>query len=290
MRLFRIAGLIIFILSSVAFIAYRVYEYTNTDVAGPEITFPTDVIYAEVNAAEDVLLQDVRAYDEKDGDVTGTLIIESISKFVSPGKRIITYAAFDKSNNISKKERYLVYTDYTTPKFSLSRPLSFIAGEYANIIEFMTVEDCIDGDLSSNIRYMDLDSKFGIAEGEFIVNFWVTNSCGDTAYLPAKVEYHYPTYDINKIPVIILDNYIVYVEQGSTFFPNIYPIGFSLGSNKYSFLEKPSFNINGKIVTKSMIEIDSNVNTNVPGVYYVDYILTIEEGLTGKTTMIVVVE
>lgn len=291
MRLFRIAGLVVFVLSTVAFSIYRGYVINDKDTTGPAITFPSDTLYTEVNTAEDMLLEDVKAFDEKDGDVSESLIIENISKFISPGKRIITYTAFDDSNNITKKERYLIYTDYISPRFSLSEPLSFNIGEYIDIIEYMKAEDCIDGDLSNNIRYEEEDDYFGEVEGEYGVKFWVTNSCGDTSYLPVKVVYHYPSYDNqDKIPVINLEDYIVYLDEGSSFYPDRYPVGFNLGKKEYSFLEKGTFIINGKTISKNMIKIYSNVNINNPGVYYADYTLTIDDGFTGKTRLLVVVE
>lgn len=290
MKILRIASLVIFILSSAAFSIYTGYVTNNTDITGPEITFSTDSIYTEVNTPIDSLLEDVKAFDEKDGDVTKSLIIENISKFISPGKRIITYTAFDDSNNISKKERYLIYTNYISPRFSLSKPLCFNIGEYIDIIEYMKAEDCIDGDLSNNIRYEEDDDSFGEVQGEFKVKYWVTNSCGDTSYLPVNVLYKYPNYDENNIPVINLEDYIVYIEEGSVFYPDRYPVGFFLGNKEYSFLDQNAIIINGKTISKNMINIYSNVNIRIPGIYYVDYTLTIDEGFTGKTKLLVVVE
>lgn len=291
MRLLRLGGLIVFVLSGIAFLIFRSYEIYSIDTEGPVISFPTDTIYVEVGADEELLLADVTAFDERDKDVSDSLIIESISKFVSPGKRIISYAAFDKSNNISKKERYLVYTDYRPPRFSLTRPLSFNIGEYMDIIEYMRAEDCIDGDLSNNIRYEEIDENLGGNEGEFAVRFWVTNSCGDTSYLPVKVTYIYPSHERQKrTPEIILDDYILYLEKDSYFRPDIYPKGFTLGGVEYYFNEQSSFVIDGKHINKNMVKIYSSVRTDIPGVYYVDYELTIYEGFTGKTRLIVVVE
>lgn len=291
MRLLRLGGIVVFLLSSAAFLIFRWYKNNTADTAGPIISFPTDTVYMDVGADEEILLNDVTAWDEKDKDVSGSIIIESISKFVSPGKRIISYAAFDSSNNITKKERYLVYTDYKAPRFSLSRPLSFIVGDYTDIIEYMSAEDCIDGDLSNNIRYEEMDEDFGEHEGEFGVKFWVTNSCGDSSYLPVKVLYQYPNYDgQSRIPVISMEDYIIYLEQGESFNPKNYPFGFCLGDEEYSFLNQASYTINGKSISRDMINIYSNVNTRIPGVYYVDYELTVYEGFTGKTRLIVVVE
>ena len=292
MKLLRLTGLIVFLLSSAAFSFYRIYKVNNIDTTGPEITFPTDTIYTEVNSSQDALLNDVTAYDEQDGDLTELIIIENISKFISPGKCIITYVAFDDSNNLTKKERYLIYNDYVSPKFSLSKPLVFNVGEYTDIIDYMNAVDCIDGDLSNNIRYeREYNDNFGMIEGEYEVKFWVTNSHGDTSYLPVKVAYQYISNEaIKRTPVITLDDYIVYIKEGTKFDPSIYPKGFSLGSNSYSFEEQDSFIINGNSVSKNMINIYSNVYVNKPGIYYCDYYLTIYEGYTGKTRLIVIVE
>ncbi len=292
MKLLRLTGLIVFLLSSAAFSFYRIYKVNNIDTTGPEITFPTDTIYTEVNSSQDALLNDVTAYDEQDGDVTESIIIENISKFISPGKCIITYVAFDDSNNLTKKERYLIYNDYVSPKFSLSKPLVFNVGEYTDIIDYMKAVDCIDGDLSNNIRYeREYNDNFGMIEGEYEVKFWVTNSYGDTSYLPVKVAYQYISNEaIKRTPVITLDDYIVYIKEGTKFDPSIYPKGFSLGSNSYSFEEQDSFIINGNSISKNMINIYSNVYVNKPGIYYCDYYLTIYEGYTGKTRLIVIVE
>lgn len=292
MKLLRLTALIVFLLSSAAFSFYRIYKVNNIDTAGPEITFPTDAIYTEVSSSADTLLNDVTAYDEQDGDVTESIIIENISKFISPGKCIITYVAFDGSNNMTKKERYLIFTDYAPPRFSLSKPLVFNVGEYTDIIDHMKAVDCIDGDLSNNIRYeREYNDNFGMIEGEYEVKFWVTNSYGDSSYLPVRVSYQYISNEaIRKTPLITIEDYIVYIKKGTKFDPSLYPKGFSLGNNSYLFREQDSIFINGKRISKDMINIYSNVNVNKPGIYYCDYLLTIYEGYEGKTRLIVVVE
>jgi hypothetical protein len=291
MKLLRIAGLIVFLLSAAVFTGYEGYKSRYKDLKGPVISFQTESIQASVNTPEAELLQDVKAYDDKDGDVTKSVIIEEISKFISPGKRIITYAAFDKTNNITKKERLLIYTDYIPPRFALSQPLSFIIGEYDDIIQDLTVSDCIDGDITRKIRYTQSDDYFGESEGSYEVEFQVTNSAGDVSALSAMVDFHYPSYiNQDEIPVILLNNYLVYLKAGEVFNPIDYLEGIRFGQKEYSFRNQQSFSFNGQTLSMDMIQISSDVDMNQPGSYEVEYSLSTSDGFTGRTKLLVIVE
>ena len=65
----------------------------------------------------------VKAIDEVDGDVSDTLVIENHSKISDDNKINVTYAAYDKSNNVAKVTRIIEYTDYQLPQFKLNKPL-----------------------------------------------------------------------------------------------------------------------------------------------------------------------
>ncbi len=288
MRALRITGLVIFLLSSIAFLGFKQYKAYSKDNEGPEITYQSDSISVSVNASEQDLLQEVTAFDKVEGDVTASIMIEKISKFTSPGKRTITYAAFDSSNNITKRERELVYTDYISPRYSLSQPLIFNVGD-VDILKNLTVSDCIDGDLTSNIKYDEQDYTFGDFEGIYEMKLQVTNSAGDTAYLPVEVEFRYPSYEKSEfIPKILLKEYLVYCKIGEAF-------------NAWSYLDKvlvdqeghtvqSSLTNGGRMISKGDISLDSNVDMRQAGVYQVKYSMTTEDGYTGTTKLIVVVE
>lgn len=79
------------------------------DRKGPVITFGTNTI--EYRKGEDLrkLLTDVKAYDEVDGDVTGSLVVESLQIFSDEEKANVVYAARDSSNNITKTSRVIKY-------------------------------------------------------------------------------------------------------------------------------------------------------------------------------------
>ena len=82
----------------------------------------------------------------------------------------------------------------------------------------------------------------------------------------------------NRLPQITLDEYLVYLEQGASF-------------DAESYLQRVTETISGTERSRplSEVEIDSAVDTQVPGVYEVTYQYSGETG-TGQTILTVVVE
>lgn len=87
----------------VAFVAW--YKF-GADKTGPEIRCGNgDLVYHD-GMSDSELLDGVTAYDEKDGDVSASLAIESVYP-VEDGKIVVVYVAKDNSNNITKvKQEY----------------------------------------------------------------------------------------------------------------------------------------------------------------------------------------
>ena len=77
----------------------------SEDNEGPKITFEEgkDTKYSS-NTTKDELLQKVKAYDEKDGDVTDSLTVETMYPKKDGKEMAIIFVAKDKSNNVTKKE------------------------------------------------------------------------------------------------------------------------------------------------------------------------------------------
>jgi hypothetical protein len=291
MKIIRITGLILFILSAAFYGSYKGLEYYHNDWKGPEIHFEQANIPVSIHATEEDLLKDVTAVDEKDGDVSKSILIEEVSKFTFTGRRMITYAAFDSSGHITKTERELIYTDYVSPRFALSKPLRFIVGETDKILEYMSATDCIDGDLTEKIKYEVDKSGFGQTEGSYEVQFRVTNSVGDTVYLPAQVEFFYAGSQSQELkPEILLSDYIVYIKTGEIIDAKKYLRGVIIGQEEYEFKENVISQNNSKVISKNQISIHSNVKRNEPGVYQIDYAMTTDKGDTGITKLLVIVE
>ena len=72
----------------------------NKDIVPPVITFPEGTVYYTQGDDPKVLLSGVTALDERDGDVTDSIIISSISA-TDGAEAIAVYHAKDTSNNVN---------------------------------------------------------------------------------------------------------------------------------------------------------------------------------------------
>lgn len=113
-----VAGLIIL---CVALGAGTAAVIATSDRKGPEIEIPSgaDVTYEESSDTAS-LLEGVTATDDKDGDVTDSLVIENIFPNDERTSASVVYAAKDNHNNVSKATRRVNYKaaakDETAPE------------------------------------------------------------------------------------------------------------------------------------------------------------------------------
>lgn len=266
MKYLRRASVILLIVSVIAFVSFKIYINIVKDTEPPVVTCETEVLEVAVDAPDEELLAGVTAKDSRSGDVTDTLVIESMSDFTEEGTRIITYAAVDESKNVGRCERTLQYKGYKAPTFSLKAPLCFVEGETVDILGRIAAESVLDGDLSSKIKYTMEDTINATEERSYPIEFRVMDSGGKNVYLKTTVEIigrEYAAIDVE------LDKYLVYVKKGASFDPNKY--------YKSASHEDVSLTVRSK------------VNTGKKGVYYVDYI--VQSGtLKGKSRLVVVVQ
>lgn len=259
----------------ILYIVNRWVLYSRFDRSTPEITFDSEVLEVSVAVTEEELLNGVTAADKKDGDVTDTIIIESISKMLGDHERIVTYAAFDKDNHVGKAQRKIRYTDYTSPRFSLDGPLEAgtMNAEMSDILAPLHATDCIDGDLTSQIVVIDTEITSMSADAmtaQYEVQ--VTNSCGDVTTLKLPVRMQMNT--SGSFAEIKLSEYLAYRKVGEAVDPAAFVVSASSGGQEYG--------VGG-------LQINSNLDTSMPGVYTVTYTLSVE-GNSTSTDLIIVVE
>ena len=84
-----------------------IYLYVNQDRTAPVISFSNEKIVYTDGMDEEELLNGVSAYDEQDGDVSYSLLIEKVSN-TADGQVVVTYAAKDASNNVAKNSRIIM--------------------------------------------------------------------------------------------------------------------------------------------------------------------------------------
>ena len=90
--------------------AGTVFLVLNRDKTAPEIKVPADNTLTYV-AGQDkkLLLEGVTAVDDKDGDVSDTLMVESVKPTSDGTQAEVTYTAMDNSRNVAKKKILVNY-------------------------------------------------------------------------------------------------------------------------------------------------------------------------------------
>ena len=259
-------------LSAALFLGYRAWDSLRTDDTPPQISISEESIQLSVSDPNSILLQGVTAQDDRDGDVTDSLLVERITKADGSGAIEVTIAAFDRSGNVAKATRAASYTDYQSPRFTLDRPLLFSYGSSFDLLAAIGAEDPADGDIQHRVRATSLDDTTVSSIGDHQVEFRVTNSLGDTVRVTLPVTVYYAdTYGMK----VELTDYLVYLKTGSAFNAKDYLLQATRGN--------VSVSLQGGRPDNYSVRITGDVNTGVPGVYPVDYTVTHTQQATGGT-------
>lgn len=295
MRKIRIFTVVVFLMALAATGLYRIQSRSGRDHTGPVITMDSDTVTVTTAATEEELLAGVTAQDSRDGDVSGTLLVESMSNFIEKGRRNVTIAAFDSDSNVTKTTREVIYSDYASPQFSLEVPLRFSVGSN-NIFDGIRARDMLDGDVTDKIKtsadcYVDT-----MTPGEYPMVFTVSNSAGDVAELSVNVEIYEPEEEYGK-PQFFLSQYLVYTTVGVPVNPWDYVQQISYGGTDFirgedGVLRDP-YAAEGQPITfvaENEVEISQDVDYNTPGIYQITYRFSLDGSGTGSIPLIVVVE
>ena len=111
MKILRILILILFLITAGLFGVHEVRYFADRDDQPPVMTVDRDTLKLSVVADEKDYLQGIKAVDDKDGDVTDSLVIAGKSNFIEEGVIRVDYAAFDSHNNVGTCSRTVRYTD-----------------------------------------------------------------------------------------------------------------------------------------------------------------------------------
>lgn len=267
MRKLQILVLVLFLACAAAFGANEVWQYRHTDNTIPVITCPdTPLVLSVGEQDQQVLLQDVTAWDDKDGDLTDHILVESIGGHMQDNMTTITYVVCDGDHHVVKQTRPVQYTDYRPPRFVLNQELRFQVGQGIFLPNYVSAWDVIDGSLAGQVKFTSTGLNASV-EGNYPLTLEVTNSMGDTSTLTLNLR-------IDNIeagePRIYLKQYLLYLNTGAPFSPMDY---FSdlLGGDP------------------DALSVNSTVNTAVPGTYTVTYSCPGSNGTVGTTVLYVVV-
>ena len=271
MRIMRISVTVLFILTLIAFFGVFFFQKKNEDKTIPEITIENDFIEVNCDASNEDFLKGINAYDEKDGDLTSEVIVESVSRFIEPGVCEVKYAVCDSNNHVAHATRKVRYIDYEAPKFKLKNSLCFSLYENMNVASYIGAVDSIEGDISSSVVITSPDYTPSVT-GIFTLELSVTNKKGDesTLSLPLIME------ERNlSAPTIKLKDYLIYIDKNQE-------VDFE------DYIVKATDKKDRDLTNK--IEIDDNVNFKKSGTYIVHYFVTDSNGAKGHSVLNVVVE
>ena len=297
MRRLKRLSAALFIISLILLVFHIFKVRILDDRTGPVFHMDNRTVEVSVKDGQEALIKGLTATDARDGDVSDSIIVESIGPFTGSGSRIVSYAAFDSDNHVTHTKREMIYTDYVPSHFHLSRPLSF-AMNTVNILNGVSVMDSIDGDLTRNVRMVS-DGEIDTAHvGEYSARLKVTNSAGAISYLPVTVEI-YDASVFHRLPLLNLKEYAVYVEKGDEFDEREYLTSIVINGTSYSMTEEEgtygspveALEEAQRTIGYDRVYIESEVNTDVIGSYEVLYSFedTISKTGIGKVRLYVVV-
>ena len=261
-------------LSVLAFALAIYYTQFYKDVVPPEIRMDADVITVSAADGDEALLRGVTATDNRDGDITGAVLVDGVSQLTGPNAARVRYIVFDAAENAATASRTVVYSDYEAPRVSILQPLTYNVGDTIALRGRVIARDCLEGNITDRIRISSKDLS-NRAAGVYHLTIWVMNKLGDvsTVTVPVIVREDDPA-----VPVVELKSYLTYLTRGEEFDPKAYFQSYydsadSRARNYYDHLE-----------------VSGEVDTDTPGTYEVTYSATNSDGLTGQAILTVVVE
>ena len=277
MRNIQIIVIFLFLVVSVAFSAFFLYDRTMMDHEAPMIVCDGAPVRVSVHASEEELCKGLTATDNVDGDISDRIIVRRVSQLYGSSSALINYAVFDSSSNYCTFSRGITYTDYRKPRFALSQPLSFNVSSKITLEDRLTASDVIDGDITQRIRLSS--TSVSITEpGVYPITVQVLNSSGDTAVATIPVIIQSST---SRHPVIRLSEYLIYAKKDEV-----------LTEEKLrSYIVSARESSSGALLSSEDINIDmSQLDTSKRGCTNVSYSYTNARDLTYTVILTVVVE
>ena len=277
MRNIQIVVITLFLVVSVAFSAFFIYDRTMIDREAPMIYCDGAPVRVSVHASETELCAGLTATDNVDGDLTDRIIVRRVSQLYGSSSALIYYAVFDSSSNYCTFSRGITYTDYRKPRFALSQPLSFNVSNKVTLEGRLSASDVLDGDITQRIRLSS--TSVSITEpGVYPITVQVMNSSGDTAVVTIPIIIQSST---SRHPVIRLSDYLIYAVKDQVLTEEDFR----------SYIVSARESSGGALLSAEDIDIDiSQLDTSKRGCSNVSFSYTNSRDLTYTVLLTVVVE
>lgn len=274
MRIVRTVLIVVFALSLGIFGVSEIIELSTRDTTQPEIVSDREVLEIPCEYTEEQLMEGLTARDDSDGDLTSQIIAGSFSRFIDKGVCNITYVVFDSADQPASLTRQVRFTDYHSPRFTLTEPLVFAQGEgsYTEAMDRLGAQDMLDGDLTDWITQTDTDVSYQ-QPGTYAMTVTVSNSFGDTS--TAALPVHVVPEEQRSVH-IGLTSAIVYITAGDQIDPE-------------SYIQEVT-DSRGNVISTDCVSVSSGVDTGTPGCYEIRYEAEDDNGNMGQTWLTVIVE
>lgn len=134
-----------------------------------------------------------KATDDRDGDVSGSVVCSGRVDTSRPGTYVLSYVAKDSSGNSTTATRRVVVTDQTPPTITLvgdSEVRVPIGGKFADPGARAT--DNCDGDLTNKITANSSSSLDGAAPGLYTILYTVEDKAGNKSSIQRRILIGWP--------------------------------------------------------------------------------------------------
>ncbi len=264
MRIFRTIVIVVFVVCLGLAVSTGIWDKYRNDKTIPEIHTDEVVLNLSISDPPEKLLEGLTAMDEKDGDLTDSIMVAGTSYFVNKGEITVKYVVFDSDNNFGSLSRKVKYTDYHSPEISLTQPLIFVRNTNAAFLDYIQAVDQLDGDITDKVKisdsYVDVSSA-----GVYPVTLEVTNSYGDRT----EIETNIVIRESSSAACVVLNDYLVYVDKNSEFHAKDYVDSIISSEGRQFAVEGLQAYDDGSPICE--IHVNGDVDTGTPGCYQLEY-------------------
>jgi hypothetical protein len=123
------------------------------------------------------LTDGITAIDDKDGDITSSIVITESIDVDTAGLYTVNYAITDSSGNEVTEEVTLTVLEDAAPVITGFADFSIDVGDTYDLETGVTVSDVVDGDLTTSLTIDDTVDN--MAPGTYVVTYSVTDSYGN---------------------------------------------------------------------------------------------------------------
>lgn len=247
-----------------------VYMKGSEDSEGPKITFAEgkDTTYTSDMTEED-LLKDVKAQDDKDGDVTDSLTVETIYP-KNDGKQVsVIFVAKDKNNNVTKKE------------FTMEAQDGSAENPQLGLIDNDGLAE--DGDSADTTEPAEETDSQDVAEADSTDSDSTDSESADSTEGDLTPEEQAQKTQEDKIAQLSPQDPKMYL---TTYYVEV-PVGTTL--DKLSYVKDIQDDTETTSELFKKIQITGDVNTATPGTYELTYYVVDNSGNSSNGAVLTVV-